>query len=131
MNASFKLILSTVLFSSAAFAEVPTLDCTIKDPCEFSAPSKLGYCLNPTFKIREEEGQMQAVIGKQDFSEVFSIAALFPISEYIGKLMGHTKEGETWMELLKNNRTGMPLEYTGDLVLEEDFGFRATCYLAD
>ena len=115
------------------FAAIPNLNCVVQKPCAQSSSHSLGFCITKHFLIHSLQGKMAAVIMRPKSNSIGNdgvIVKVIPV-QVIEKnerqrIRGSIEQGETWIDLILNNDT----TYSGDLVLEEDFAFTASCHRA-
>ena len=134
-----KLILSLALLSSAsAYAEAPKMYCTVKAPCAFSKPSRLGYCLAGGFPIRRESDgghryQMTAVVGRSVLNESHKIAAFIPVIDTLYRRIMTVKNLDTEStDLFSVTQKSVDSDrYSGFLVLDRKYRFAVSCKAED
>lgn len=117
------LIVLFSLVSLAAHAQVSRseMSCMVTNPCKYSKPNNLGYCVGETRVVFGDRslGNYVLVTKKTGvLDEVLRVAAIIPVSKSGLTISGMSEDGENIFDLQGKQ---------GRLTLEQDFEFSVKC----
>ncbi len=125
------LAMVLALSTTSAFAQrYASLNCAVKNPCQYSKSHDLGYCVgNTTLRINDRGPRgyfSHLVVGKSSGlgGELMRLAADIPVQFANNNTVvtGTIDHGDTYVRLALR-----PQGFAGVLTLEQDFAFEILC----